>query len=150
VLLASVTNWLSRDFLLEDEGKFVGAIDGSVWREQATAILGTTTYALYREGVLRGSYIIERARQVIAYAHKTDVFRARFEVASGNQTFVLRKTSVWRQTFEVSRDGEQIGIIKPVGIFKRRGILDGAPSISLEVRVFLVWIALMMWRRQDS
>jgi hypothetical protein len=149
MLIATPTDWLRRNYLIEEDGKLVAEIDGSPWQEQASATVGTTTYALSRESVFRASYVIRRAGQVVARGRMQSIFSPLFDVSWGEQTLLLRRLSIWLPTFGVFKGYEQIGTVKRLGFFYRRGTVEGAASVPLEIRVFLLWIALMTWRRNQ-
>ncbi|MGH7602898.1 MAG: hypothetical protein ACRENK_02750 [Gemmatimonadaceae bacterium] len=149
MLIATPTDWLRRNHLIEEDGKLVAEIDGSAWQEQASATVGTATYALYRETLFTATYVIRRAGQVVARARRQSIFSPQFDVTWGEQTLVLRRLSIWLPTFGVFKGYEQIGTIKRLGFLYRRGTVDGASSLPLEIRVFLLWIALMTWRRSQ-
>jgi hypothetical protein len=48
-------------------------------------------------------------------------------------------------------DGEkQIGSIYPLGIFTRRSNIDLPDDWPLAIRVFLFWLAFIIWKRQHQ
>ena len=59
MLEAVPTDFLSRNFRLEQESKLVGQLDPSMWRCKATLDLEEGTYNLYREKLLGGDYLLE-------------------------------------------------------------------------------------------
>jgi hypothetical protein len=149
MLIAAPTNWPWSNYLVEEDGSIVAEIEGAMWREQAAATVGKQTFAFYREGIFTANYVMQRGGQIAANAQKPGVLNARLDVTWGDRSVTVRKNSIWTQTFAVTSDGSQIGIIRPAGVFKRRGIFDGASEIPLEIRVFVLWIVLMMWKRQN-
>jgi hypothetical protein len=150
MLTATPTNWLRRSYLIEEDDKLVADVDGAMLVERATATVGSAKYALYRETLFSGTYVLERGTHVVARAYRRSMFRTSFDVVWGDKTLALRKLSIWRPTYGVFENDEQIGTVKPVGFLSQRGTLDGASSLSLEIRVFLLWIALMMWKRNQQ
>ncbi|MGH7652832.1 MAG: hypothetical protein ACREMS_13475 [Gemmatimonadaceae bacterium] len=148
MLIATPTGWLSRNILIEENTRLVAEIDGSPWGQRASATVGKATYALYRETLFKANYVMERGGQVVVRANSSSTFGSQFDVAWADHNIVLRRLSLWTQTFGLFKNDEQLGTVRPTGIFKRRGTVEGASSIPLEVRVFLVWVALMTWRRQ--
>jgi hypothetical protein len=149
MLIATPTDWLRRNFLIEEDDKLVAAIEGSLLQQRASATVGTATYSLYRETLLRATYVITRGGQVVARARPQSMFNPRFDVTWGEQTLVLRRLSFWLPTFGVFKGYEQIGTVRRLGFLHRGAAIDGASSLPLEIRVFLLWISLMTWRRNQ-
>ncbi|HZE08362.1 MAG TPA: hypothetical protein VE110_06345 [Gemmatimonadaceae bacterium] len=149
MVTASTTSWLRRSFLIEEDGKLVGEIDGAGWIERAAATVGKSTYAFYRETLFKANYVMERDGQIVARAKNLSLFAPRFDVTWEDHTLLLRKLSLWTQTFGLFESDLQIGTVRPVGIFRRSATLEGASSVPLDIRVFLVWVVFMTWKRQS-
>jgi len=63
---------------------------------------------------------------------------------------VLEATSPWRRPFELKEDDEVIGRIAPRSVFRREVEVDLPEDLPLEIRLFLVFLTLILWRRSDN
>ena len=45
---------------------------------------------------------------------------------------------------------EEVGKISPDGIFTRRATVNLPETLPLPVRVFLVWLTLILWKRDSD
>ncbi len=90
--------------------------------------------------------------EVVARASKPSVFQNRFEVQLPDRRLVLRKPSAWswNRRFALFDGEKQIGSIDPVGLFTRRTMIDLPDNWSLPIRVFLFWLAVIIWKRQSA
>jgi hypothetical protein len=149
MLEAVPTDFLSRNFRLEQESKLVGQLDPSMWRCKATLDLEEGTYNLYREKLLGGDYLLEHNGTIVARAVRTNVFRSKYAVQIGNRVLEFKKLSWTTRKFGLFDGDQQIGGIYPRGIFTRRAKIDLPGDWPLANRVFMFWLALLMWK-QDS
>ena len=140
----------SRDFVLHSPDGSLVELDVSNWRDRAEFDLEGVEYRLYREGMVTGDFILERAGVVIARATKPSVFRERFELEVSGHSVSMKKLSLWRRGFGVF-DGEQlVGSIAPAGLFTRRTIVTMPDDWALALQLFLFWLVLLMWRRNAA
>lgn len=150
MLEARPKTFLSQDFALTDDGQPVGLLDISGWRERARIALEGREYALYRESWLGGDFMLDRDGRTIARARKPSVLRSAFEARIDDRTYRLEPISFWKRGFAVRRGAETIGTIEPTGTFTRRSLIDLPSELPLPFRVFLFWLALLMWNRQQA
>jgi hypothetical protein len=87
---------------------------------------------------------------VIARAAKASVFENRFEVTVPGHSLELRKLSIFARRFGVFEGGKQIGGIYPLGLFTRRSNIELPPVWPLSTRIFLFWLAFLIWKRQNA
>ena len=150
MLEAVPANFFSTRFVLRDDGKLVGELDSSMWRESAQLELGEGSYLLYREGLWSGEFIMERNGQVVARAVKPSMWLYNFDVAFGSRTVALRRLSVWRRRFGVFESDKQAGSIYPVGMMTRRANVELPAGWPVVEKSFLFWLAFLMWKRQSQ
>jgi endo-1,4-beta-mannosidase len=150
MLQAITKGILSRSFQLEQENQLIGEFDPSLWREKAQLELEDGTYELYREGAYRGDFLLEKNGKIVARAAKPSAFRGQFEVEVSNRRLVLRKPSIWNRRFGVFDGEKEIGAIQPLGLLRRRTNIDLPSDWPLAVRIFLFWLAFLMWKRESA
>ena len=150
MLEAIPTDIFATNFRLQQQNNLVGEVDTSVFREKARLELEEGTYELYREGRFSGDFLLERNGNIVARATKPRALQNRFEVELPNRNLVLRKLSVFSRRFGLFEGEKQIGSIYPAGIFTRRANIDLPADWPLATRIFLFWLAFLMWRRQKQ
>ena len=150
VLEAIPTDILATNFRLQQQNKLLGEVDTSVWRNEARLELEEGTYELYREGTFSGDFLLERNGNIVARATKPSALQNRFEVELPNRNLVLRKLSVFSRRFGLFEGEKQIGSIYPLGILTRRTNIDLPADWPVATRIFLFWLAFLMWRRKNQ
>lgn len=150
MLYARPKNWLSNTYLLSEDGVPFADLKLAALREAATLHLDGEEYRLYREGWTSGDFILERNGAILARATKPSAFRHLFEVAYNSQRFILKRESVWRREFGLYDGATRIGTLAPESVWSRTAVVDLPALLPLAVRVFMIWLMLLLWRRDDS
>ena len=150
MLTAVPTRWFAWEFTVNDGPRPVATIDVSWWREQGTLTVGGVDHRVYREGMLSGSFILEAAGSVVARAMKPSAFRRAFVIEHGGRRYTLQAAAVFRRRM-VLLDGEKIiGSLSPQSAFTRRSDVDLPRDLPLAVRVFVIWLAVILWKRESD
>ena len=149
MLEATPTNFFSTTFLLQDAGRIVGEIDASLLTQKAHLELADGGYDLYREGLL-GDFVLALNGKVIASASKASMFKNRFEVEVTGHSLELRKLSLFSRRFGVFENEKHFGSIYPLGLFTRRSNIELPSGWPLSIRVFLFWLAFLIWKKQNA
>ena len=133
------------------DGRSVATLQAANWKEQATAVVGEREWALSkRKGELRGRWTVDpedsarlRARQVSSWRGTwvADLEGARVEV----QTL-----SHWRGTHRFVSGGMQVGHSGTTGGWSPRPTLTATPQMPLDHQVFLLWLELVVSRRNTA
>jgi hypothetical protein len=150
MLEAVPNNFFSSNFRLEEEGRLLGEVSASLWRDKATLEIQDGTYQFYREGQFSGDFVLEHNGNILARASKPSAFRNRFDVELPNRRLVLRKVAAFRRRLGLFDGEKPIGSVYPLGIFTRRSNIDLPSDWPLPIRVFVFWLAFIVWKRQDS
>lgn len=150
MLEAVPKNIFSTNFRLQQQNELLGEVDTSIWREKAQLELEDGTYHLFRENMFSGDFILEHNSKLVARASKPSALENRFDVELPNRRLVLRKVSFWNRRFGVFDGEKQIGSIYPLSIFTRRSNIDLPADWPLPIRIFLFWLAFLMWKRQSQ
>ena len=150
MLEAAPKHFLSNDFEIRSSGRTITSLDVSLWRERAEFELDGVSHRLYRDGLMSGAFVIERAGFVIARAMKPSAFRSRFDVDIGGRPFTVRKLSMFGRRFGVFSGEQQVGVIRPVGAFTRRTAVELPSDWTPAVQLFVFWLALVIWNREAS
>jgi len=139
--------WFSWDFAVLDDRGIVANIDISQWREKGVLTVRGASHPVYRERLTSGDFILESAGSILARARKPSAFRRSFNMEHGGRRYTVRAQSAFRRKFVVLDGDIEIGSISPDGIFTRRASIDLPEDISLALRIFIVWLAVILWKR---
>jgi hypothetical protein len=146
MLEAVPRGFLSNDYTLRSLDGSLAELDVSGWRERAEFELDGVPHRLYREGVLSGAFVLERAGEVAARAEKPSAWRARFVLHLQGRTLELRRLG-WGRRFGLFEEGREVGRIAPAGVFTRRARIELPAGYPLPLQLFLFWLVLVIWRR---
>lgn len=148
MIVARPARWFSHTYRLSDDEREVGLIRPSLFTERATVELDGEAFTARRDGVL-GPYILEKGGETVAAADKLSAFRSRFRVAAGGRISELDRRSAFSRSFDLLADDEVIGVITRPSLFSRTIEVVLPEAWPLPERVFLLWLALLIWRREE-
>lgn len=140
----------SWDFDILDGDRVVAVLDRHWLREMAAFDVEGQRWQVRRTSVMRGTFALELDGRVVAEAQKTSSFRRAFAVTVGPERFELRAVSIFRREFQLFRGGIAIGSIRPTSPFRRHAIAQLPSSLPLPLRLFLVFLVLVIWKRQSD
>ena len=153
MLRAVPDGWFSYDFTVFDRsGTSVAQVDLANWRETAKLEVRGTRYEAHRKGWRSKEFILEREDgRVVAVAEKPSAWKDRFVFEHGGNRYELKKESAWRSAIVLSRNGVGlVGSVRRRSFFNREWTVDVPEELPLEVRVFVVWLVVILWKREDS
>jgi hypothetical protein len=136
-------------FQFRENGRAVGDMERSLWRETAELDLDDGHYSFYRDQVIGGHYVISHKGQTLARASKLKWWRSNLEVELFKRSVKLRRPSISMRRFAVFEHGRQVGTIPPAWLTGRLKI-DLPPDWTVLDRAFLFWLCSLMWRRQPD
>jgi hypothetical protein len=142
--------WFVWDFAVRDDrGQEVGQVRLSAWRERGYVVAGGLEYRISRERAVGTSFVLEGAGSALARAEKRSAFRRAFAIAHGGNEYTLRARSAWRREMVLFDDEVEIGGVAPERAWGRRARADLPQGLPLEFKLFVVWLALVLWKRQE-
>jgi hypothetical protein len=147
MLTAVPKRWFSWDFTVSEGDRSIAFIDTSFWRERGVLRVDGVDHQVYRERMLGGDFILETAGAVVARAQKPSAFRRAFAIEHRGRRYTLRATSAVRRRMALFEGDRSIGALSPQGIFTRRVNVDLPPDMPMAVRVFVIWLAVILWKR---
>lgn len=150
MLTAVPHHWFSWDFSLFNKGESVAEIDMSSWREKGSVTVSNSTYRVYREGLFSGEFILESNGTVHARARKPSAMTRRLVINVGGSEFELRPRSALSRKFHLLSGGAVVGTLSPGGFLSCRMHIDLSEDLPLPIRAFVVWLALLLWKRESE
>jgi hypothetical protein len=148
-VLVAVRMLFSWNFQFREDGKVVGEMDRSLWRESAEVELNDGRYSFYRDQVIGGDYVIDHKGQILARATKPSWWRSALDVELFKRSVKLRRPSIFVRRLAVFEGGRRVGTIYP-GWITGRVKIDLPPDWTVLDRAFLFWLCSLMWRRQPD
>ena len=149
MMTATPKNWYSWNFDISDEGRTVATIDTSSWRERADLHVAGASYRVYREHAL-GDFLLEQHGSVVARAEKPSAWFRSFVIRHDDRHYTLQAASAFSRRFVLVDGTKDVGTIAPAHPGTRRAEVDLPGSLPIALRVFMVWLALLLWRRDAS
>jgi hypothetical protein len=108
------------------------------------------SFRVSREGRLNGDFLLESDRGVVARATRPSVLRRSFAVQHGSKTHTLRAQSMFRRSFALLEGDREIGAITRDGVWSRHASANLPADMPLPVQVFLIWLAVLLWKRESD
>jgi hypothetical protein len=143
--------WFSWDFTVDRDGRRLATLDLAWWRERGELVIDGQPFGVARQGLLSGDFRLTAADgRLIAAASKPSVLRRRFDVVYGGHTLTLQARSTWGRAMDVHLDGLAVGGIVPAGAWTRRASATLPDSVPLPVQVFVIWLAMLLWKREHE
>lgn len=159
-LLAVPEGWFSWDFGIygeeiqeesHSESAPLARVSLSWAKEAGELTIEGVRHRMYREGLASGDFVLEREGEQIVRADKPSSWSNRFEISYRGRRYELEKESTWRRKFVLVDEGRrEVGKIEPEGPFTRRAVVDLPEELSLAVRAYLVWLCVILWKRESS
>jgi len=150
MLTAAPKHWFSWDFVVLEGSQAVAEIDISWWRERGVLTVSGVDYHVCRQGVMSGDFILECSGVALARAEKPSAFHRSFIVEHQDKRYTLRARSMFRRAFLLLDGEREIGSVCPEGIFTRRATVDLPADLPLPVKVFIVWLTVVLWKRESG
>lgn len=125
------------------------AVNRSWWSDKGEITVQGVTYTARREGVMSGAFVLESTAGVVARALKPSAMRRSLIVEHAGRQYRLRAVSALRREFVLLDGSTRIGSLSPEAIFTRRAAVDLPQTLPLTVRVFIIWLTVMLWKRDQ-
>lgn len=142
-------NVFSWTYIAQDGEESIGHLAISHIRERGSIQVGSTTYEVYRKRGLTTRFYLESQGVPLAHATKTSTVKRVFAVDLQDCTFHLKAASAFRRSIVLVQDEHVVGSITPVGMFRRRARVDLPEHLALPTRLFLAWLAVLLWKRNQ-
>ena len=149
MLRAVPKGWFSSTHILFENDTEIGLIQFSGWREAGELTIRGSSYRVYRESLM-GPFLLEAADTILARAEKPSALYRTLVVLHADKKYTLEARSSWGNKFVLLEDGKEVGSVHPEGSLKRKALGDLPEEIPLPVRIFMLWLVMILWRRSDS
>ncbi|MDD9894258.1 MAG: hypothetical protein OXU24_00545 [Gammaproteobacteria bacterium] len=140
----------SRDYDVLENSRKIADIDMAWWGERADVLIDNTTYKIDKQGFIKQTFSLLQGSQVLATARKESLLSREYVVEIGGTRYYLKRKSWLHRAMSLSNDITSLGVIRPRGFLKRGTIVDLPEEITLPVKVFVIWLVLLLWRREKN
>jgi hypothetical protein len=138
-------------FTVAEDGQPLGTIDITAWRERGTLTTAAgQTFAIIRKGFVSSDFRLESGGTLVATATKPSVFRREFTVTFSGRTLRLRPRSAWGRALSLEEGEREVGGVAPRRLWSRRATAALPDTLPLPVRLFVLWLAVLVWKRDDD
>ncbi len=130
----------------DENGHHVGDVRLSPWLARGDIFVDGARYRVRRDGRLFGPIALRRLDGPVARAVPLHAFSRAFSIRFGERIFALRSPSAWFREIRLLEGDQVIGTAVPEGVWSSRAHFDLPEALPLELRLFVVWLALLAWR----
>jgi hypothetical protein len=132
-------------------GVVVAQLRASNWRESATAVVGNREWVFAREkGTLTGRWAAEPAGTARLRARQTSWWKGTWEADLEGVPVAVTSLSTWKGTHRFVSSGRTVGESGSTGGWSPRPTLACEESVPLDSQVFLLWLELVISRRNQA
>lgn len=150
MLQAVPKHWYSWDYTVFDGQHPIAELDVSWWREKGILTIDGIAHRVYREGIMSGAFLLELDSEIVARAEKPSPLTRRIVMQCGGSTYTLAPRYPFGRSFRLVDPAGIIGTLSPRGILSRRMNIDLPAGLPLAVRVFVVWLTVILWKRDSD
>jgi hypothetical protein len=133
------------------DGAVVASLRSSGWKEAATAQVGDRSWLFAKQqGTLNGRRAEDPEHTVRLRAVQTSWWKGTWTVDLEGTTVDVEALSWWKSTHRFVSGGRTVAESRTTGGFSGRPTLIVDESLRLEHQVFLLWLELVITRRNQA
>lgn len=143
-------SWFSWSYSVIGNGRQADIVMKSM-SESGSLTVDGESFAITKEGWLKGHWVLQQAGQAVATARKTSPFSRSVEVCVGDQTLLLEPEAVFRRSYRLRKNDIPLARIYPASWASRKAVIETYHAdTSVALSCFAFWIVLLLWRRAAS
>jgi len=147
---AAPKHLFSWDFIIRDANhQSVAEVRLSYWRERGAVSYAGVEHKVLRQSAL-GAFVLEKDGVVVARAEKPSAFRKTFTIEHAGRQYTLKARSLGRREFVLYENEREIGTIAPEGPFTKRARVALPEELPLLLRLFVIWLTMLLWKRNSD
>jgi hypothetical protein len=133
------------------DGSPVAVLRASNWKEAATAVVGEREWTfIKRKGEILGRWSAEPEYSVRLRARQTSFWKSTWSVDLEGRPVEVQNVSMWKSARRYLSGGQQIARSGSTGGWSPRATLDADGALPLHQQVFLLWLELVLSRRNNA
>lgn len=142
--------WLSGGLVVESKGQPVADISGKWWPNTAVITIDDVRFDVSCKGFLHWTYELRTEDVLVASATSRGWFRTVFDIRHGEEEYELSFASGWGSVFQLKSGSRHLGELSMKKWFSQRVQIDLDPMLPLPLRLFVLWVAVSIWRAQAA
>lgn len=133
------------------DGRVVATLQASNWKEQAVAVLGdrSWTFARRKQEIV-GRWTPEPEDAARLRARQTSFWKGAWEADLEGTVVRVEVASWWKGTHRVLLGDRQVAVSGTAGTWSTRPTLTADPDVPLLHQVFLLWLLVVISRRNTA
>jgi hypothetical protein len=143
-------SFFSWNFEILENSQKIADLDMSSWREKGLVQVDGANFTISKEGFINPTFTFSQDNTELATATKETMLSHGFVVDVDGKRFYLKKKSFFSRVMLFSNDLGSIGTIKRRSLFKRGALVELPEDVDLPVRIFVIWLVLLMWKRDSD
>ena len=133
------------------DGAVVATLRASGWKEAATALVGDREWVFAKsKRELSARWAAEPEGAVRLRAWQVSFWKSTWAAELDGTPVEVQSTSWWHGTRRYLVHGRQVAESGTTGGWSPRTTLTAAPGLPLDHQVFLLWVELVITRRNDA
>ncbi|MGY1752467.1 hypothetical protein [Blastococcus sp. SYSU D01042] len=133
------------------DGAVVATLQASNWKEQATASIGEREWLFSkRKSEVTARWAVDPDDTARLRARQTSFWKGTWAAELDGTTVEVETLSHWKGTHRYLSGGQEVARSDSTGGWSPQPTLEASPQVPLEHRVFLLWLELVITRRNDA
>jgi hypothetical protein len=133
------------------DGSPVAHLRASNWKESATAVVGDREWVFAKsKGELTGRWITEPEDAVRLRVSQRSFWKGTWTIDLEGRPVEMENASMWRGAHRYTSAGRQLAESGTTGGWSPRPTLAGDDALPLHQQVFLLWLELVLSRRNTA
>jgi hypothetical protein len=133
------------------EGAVVAVLRAANWKEAATAVVGDREWVFAKtKGVLTARWAAEPEGAVRLRAVQRSFWRSTWPLDLEGRPVEMQNASMWKGTHRYLSGGTAVAESGTTGGWSPRPTLRADPGVPLHQQVFLLWLELVLSRRNTA
>ncbi|MDZ4818837.1 MAG: hypothetical protein SGJ20_07675 [Planctomycetota bacterium] len=146
-MLCLPTSLCSWNFRIHGAAFDNAAVTFEFGSDQGGILLGEAEFAICRHDAAKDQWTLEREGRVLAEVKKVSHRVCTYEIAAGENRFVVRGQSPHTRCFDIVAGDKVVGTIVPVHMLTRRTKVECREAVPEHLQLFAFWLGALNWRR---
>lgn len=137
----------STDYAVRSGDDAITVVDLAAIGSRGSFTLDGAEYRIRTHGLAYAAFSLERAGREVARAERESLLPLRYRVRLHDRALTLRSHPPTRR-FTILHGDRKIGSIRPRRLVSRTALFDGGEELPVPIRVFVLVVVLLKWRRR--
>ena len=144
------SSWFSWDFDVMHGSEQVARLSYHWLKEKGVLTIQGEEHRVYREGLMSGSFVLEREGMRLAHADKPSALKRELILNYNGIDYTIRPRGVLSSSFVVLEHDAEVGSVTKDSWFSYRSRVELPVEWEIPVQVFAVWLVVLMWKRESE